>query len=146
MTKRERYKISIAVFLFLIQENKILLIKRSNTGWMDGFYSVPAGSIDGDETLVRSIMREAKEEVNVDVKEADLHLVHTLHCLTHGEEWMGVFFIANKWKGEPTVNEPHKHSEVKWVNIHVLPGNIIPYVKQAIESYLNKSIYSEYQN
>lgn len=146
MTKRERYKISIAVFLFLVQENKILLIKRSNTGWMDGFYSVPAGSIDGGETLVQSITREAKEEVNVDVKEKDLQLVHTLHCITHGEEWMGVFFIANKWNGEPMVNEPHKHSEVKWVDIRALPENIIPYVKQAIESYLNNSIYSEYHS
>ena len=50
MPRRERFKISIAVFLFLIKDNKILLIKRSNTGWMDGFYSVPAGSIDGSET------------------------------------------------------------------------------------------------
>ena len=80
------------------------------------------------------------------MKEIDLELVHTLHCLTNGEEWMGVFFIAHTWNGEPIVNEPNKRSEVKWSDVTILPDNIIPYVKQAIESYMNKSIYSEYQN
>jgi ADP-ribose pyrophosphatase YjhB (NUDIX family) len=145
MTKRERYKISVAVFVFLEKNDQLLLIKRNRTGWMDGYYSVPAGSIDGGEELIKAAIRETKEEVNVEVHEKDLALVHTIHCLTHGEEWLGVFFTASSWIGHPKVNEPDKHSEVRWVSANSLPDNMIPYVKQAYNLSAKKVIYSEYQ-
>lgn len=144
--KRERFKLSVAVFLFLIKENQILLIKRANTSWMDGFYSVPAGSLDGNEALDFGACREAKEETDVNVKIENIELVHTIHCITSGEEWMGTFFATDKFEGEPKVNEPHKHSEVKWCDIDNLPENIIPYVRQAIENYRGKKYYSEYRS
>lgn len=33
---RERYQVKFAVYLFLRRDNKILLLKRHNTGYMDG--------------------------------------------------------------------------------------------------------------
>jgi ADP-ribose pyrophosphatase YjhB (NUDIX family) len=125
MTKRERFKLSVSVFLILKKENQILLLKRSNTGWMDGYFSIPAGALDGDETLSDAIIREAKEEVSVDVLKNDLTLVHTIHCFINGEEWLGQFFLAEKWGGNIKVNEPDKHSEVKWVDVNNLPENTI---------------------
>ncbi len=144
MAKRERFKLSLSVFLLLIEENNVLLIKRSNTGWMDGFYSVPAGALDGQENLVQAVIREAKEEVNVTVAKKDIRLAHTMHNITHGEEWIGAFFVAEKWKGTPMVNEPEKHGEIRWTSLDKLPKNIIPYVKQACKSYKENKPYSEY--
>lgn len=144
--KRERFKLSVAVFLFVIKENQILLIKRATTGWMDGFYSVPAGSIDGNEALDFAACREAKEETDLTVSIGDIDLVHKIHCITSGEEWMGTFFATKKFTGEPKLNEPHKHSEVMWCDIDKLPEKIIPYVKQAIEAFTQKNFYSEYRS
>ena len=67
-----------------------------------------------------------------------------MHNMTHGEEWIGTFFVANKWKGTPKVNEPEKHSEVRWVDLDKLPRNTIPYVKQAIKAFKINQRYSEY--
>ncbi len=144
MSKRERFKLSLSVFLFLIQDNKVLLIKRGNTGWMDGFYSVPAGALDGNETIESAVVREAREETGVEVDVSDIKLAHTIHCLTHGEEWLGCFFITNKWIGEPKIMEPDKHTEVKWSNIDQLPSEVIPYVKQALDSVSMNIPYSSY--
>ena len=144
MAKRERFTLSLSVFLLLIENGNILLIKRSNTGWMDGYYSVPAGALDGKENLIQAVIREAKEEVNIKVAKKDVKLVHTMHVVTHGEEWIGAFFIASKWKGKLRVNEPEKHSEIKWVSLDELPKNIIPYVKQACGAYKNNKMYSDY--
>src|SRR3989344_3644139 len=144
MVKRERFKLSLSVFLFLIKRNEVLLIKRSNTGWMDGFYSIPAGALDGKENLVQAIIREAKEEVNVSIAKKDITLVHTMHNITHGEEWIGTFFVTNKWKGKLKDNEPEKHSEIRWVSLDNLPRNTIPYVKQACKAFKNKKVYSDY--
>lgn len=144
MAKRERFKLSLSVFLLLIEDNNVLLIKRSNTGWMDGYYSVPAGALDGKENLIQAIIREAKEEVDVMVARKDVQLVHTMHNMTHGEEWVGTFFVTHKWRGTPKVHEPEKHNEVRWVDLDKLPQNTIHYVKQAITAYKNKQVYSEY--
>jgi len=145
MAKRERFKLSLSVFMLLIdKDNNVLLIKRSNTGWMDGFYSVPAGALDGKETLLQAVIRETMEEVNVLVSEKNIQLVHTMHNMTHEEEWIGSFFVARHWEGTPQVNEPEKHSEVRWVSIKNLPENIIPYVQRACNGYIENNSYSEF--
>ena len=51
-------------YLFLIKDNKILLQRRFQTGFMDGFYGVPAGHLDGSETAREGCAREIKEEIN----------------------------------------------------------------------------------
>lgn len=143
---RDRFKLSVAVFLFLIKDDSILLLKRENTGWMDGFFSVPAGSLDGSETLAAAAIRETSEEVGVAVKSHNIHFIHTMHCVTHGQEWIGQYFMATKWKGTPQVQEPHKHSETIWSPLAFLPTNTIPYVVQAVNHYSQNSFYSEYQD
>ncbi|MEZ4200012.1 MAG: hypothetical protein R3B69_00180 [Candidatus Paceibacterota bacterium] len=47
---RENFPYVGAAYLFLIQENKILLHRRCNTGFKDGEYGVPAGHLEGSET------------------------------------------------------------------------------------------------
>ena len=144
--KRERYKLSVSVFLVIRRGKEILLLKRENTGWMDGFFSIPAGAIDGNETLVNAVIREAQEEVGITVDHKDVLLSHTMHCFTHNEEWLGQFFSTKKWKGDLRVMELNKHSEIKWVEVNNLPNNTIPYVIQAINKITHKVNYSSYRD
>lgn len=145
MPKRERFKLSVSVFLFLQHEGKLLILKRSNTGWMDGYFSVPAGAIDGGETIQDAVIREAKEEIGVVVKPEQASLAHTMHCFTGEDEWLGQFFITNSWESEPKLNEPEKHSELTWVKFDHLPDNMLPYVRQAIENVVKEVRFSEYR-
>ena len=48
------FKFKSAVHLFLIQDDKILLLRRYNTGYEDGNYSVIAGHLAGGEQVVLS--------------------------------------------------------------------------------------------
>jgi len=41
----------VAVHLFLLQDNKILLSKRYNTGYEDGNWNVPAGHVEEGESV-----------------------------------------------------------------------------------------------
>lgn len=141
---RERFKLSVSVFCFLKNEDEILMIKRGNTGWMDGSYSIPAGAIDGNEDIENAVCREVLEEAGVKIKPLDLRMVHVMHCFTEGNEWIGLFYMTNEWNGEPKLMEPHKHSEMKWVDVEKLPENTIPYVKQAVHNYLKNIAYSLY--
>lgn len=63
--KKQRHKIVPAVFLLLIKNNKVLLLKRQNTGYADGKYSLVSGHVDKGETMQEAIIREAKEEAGI---------------------------------------------------------------------------------
>ncbi len=71
MTQRATFPTT--VHLFFIRENQVLLIRRFNTGFADGQYSVPAGHLDGGETVIAAAMREAQEEVGVQLEPQYIH-------------------------------------------------------------------------
>lgn len=142
MTK-ERFKIIPAVYLVLIKNDKILLSRRHNTEYFDNYYSFPAGHLDGNETLKQGTIREIKEEMGVDLEQNDLELIHVMNRKIPNDERLDFFFSAKKWLGEPKIIETDKCDDLSWFEINSLPKNIIPYIKQAIDSILNNLIYSE---
>jgi len=129
-----RFKLVSAVHLFLIKEDKILLLRRFNTGYEDGNYSVVAGHLDGGEPVKSAMIREAKEETGIDISNQDLDVVQVMHRLADDER-IDFFLRASTWAGEIKNMEPHKCDELSWRPIDDLPDNIIPYVRTAIDNY-----------
>jgi len=140
---KERFKLIASVYLVLITDNKILLSRRYNTGYFDGNYSFPAGHLDGNETLKQGIVREAKEEIGIDLKPNDLELIHVMNRKIPNDERLDFFFNTKKWLGEPKIMETDKCDDLSWFELNNLPKNIIPYIKEAIDSFLNNTTYSE---
>ena len=64
----ERFTLVVAVHLFLRRGDEVLLARRCNTGYADGQYSVIAGHLDGGEEVVAAAVREAREEVGLDIR------------------------------------------------------------------------------
>lgn len=139
----ERFTLFPAVFLLLIQDEKVLMLRRYNTGYEDGNYTLPAGHMDGGEPATIAMAREAKEEAGVTILPQDLSLVHTMHCLTN-REGIHLFFIASQWTGEITNPEPEKCDDISWFPITTLPENTIPYVREAIKHWQNNVPFSEF--
>ena len=138
-----RTRFPVTVHLLLIDENKILLSRRFNTGYRDGEYSVPAGHLDGNETLIAAGIREAKEEIGVDIKADDINFSSVMHRI-EGDERVDFFVHVQKWSGRIVNAEPDKCDDLRWVNITELPDNIIPYVKRAIGNHLNGITFDEF--
>lgn len=129
-----RFKLVSAVHLFLTKDDKILLLRRYNTGYEDGNYSVIAGHLDGGEKVKTAMIREAKEEVGIDIAGEDLTVVQVMHRLSEDER-IDFFLHALKWSGEIHNQEPDKCDELSWHSLDDLPVNIIPYVARAIDNY-----------
>jgi 8-oxo-dGTP pyrophosphatase MutT (NUDIX family) len=146
--KGERPKVIPTVYLVLLKGGKILLLRRFNTGFWDGWYSLPAGHLCGDdETLVQALVREAWEEVGIEVNSADLELVHVMHrkqTEPTDERRINVFFRALRWRGEPRIMEPEKCDDLGWFELDYLPDNVIPYVRLVIECLRKGVRYSEH--
>ena len=139
---KERFKIVPTSHLILIKDNKILLTRRFNTGWQDGNYSVVAGHLDGNETFLQAMVREAEEEANINLEEKHLNVVHVMHRKSDDER-IDFFIQARNWKGIPKIMEPNKCNDMKWFDINDLPNNTIPYIRQAIENIQRRVFYNE---
>jgi ADP-ribose pyrophosphatase YjhB (NUDIX family) len=124
-----KFNFHAAVYLVMREENKVLLIRRFNTGWMDGMYSLPAGHIDGNETVQMAMSREAKEEINLDILPEDLSVLHIMHRKSD-YEYFDFFLEAKKYNGILKNNEEDKCDEINWFSIDSLPKNTLPYIKE----------------
>ena len=143
---QKRHQNIPASYLTLIKDGKVLLLRRFNTGYEDGNYSMIAGHVDQGETFTQCIIREAEEEAGIFLKPEDLDVVHVMHRnsrTAENNERVDVFFVARQWQGEPQNKEPLKCDDLSWFNLDNLPDNIIPYIKQALEGIKNKIYYSE---
>ena len=120
----------IAVHLFLVREGSVLLLRRYNTGYEDGNYSVVAGHVEGGEELRSAMAREAREEAGIDISPS----WGAMHVKTD-KEYISFFLKASVWSGDVTNMEPDRCDELRWSSIDDLPDNTIPYVRHAIENY-----------
>ncbi len=128
----------IYVCLVLEKNKQILLSKRLNTGWMDGFWHIPGGGLEENESLTHAAAREAKEELGIAVNPADIKLIHILHL---NKQTLGFYFITNSWNGAPINNEPDQCSEVGWFAMDALPEEMSPFARRVIETAKTGNIY-----
>lgn len=139
----DRFKFISAAHLFLVRGNKILLLRRYNTSYEDGNYSVVAGHLDGGESVRQAMVREAKEEADIVITPESLDIAHIMHRKSDQEriDW---FFVAQTWQGEAQNCEPHKCDDLSWFSLDELPENVIPYVRTAITNWRNSIPFSEF--
>ena len=138
-----RTKFPVTVHLFFFRENQILLIRRFNTGFADGQYSVPAGHLDGGETVIAAARREALEEVAVQIEPQDISYSSVMHRM-EGDERVDYFVHVTKWDGEPVNAEPSKCDDILWANVDDLPANTIPYIRRALHNHQTGIKFDEY--
>lgn len=141
----ERYKSKIVVDLLLKRKNKnnkeeILLLLRQNTGYRDGYFDLPGGHVDENEDLFTAMIREAKEEVGIDILRENMKMVHIYHH--YKNDMLKFIFSVNKYNGILVNNEPEKCKELKWFEMKNLPENIIPKIRDEILNIENGAFYS----
>ena len=143
---QNRHKVVPAVYIVLRRDDgQVFLMRRFNTGYCDGQYSLPAGHLDGNESSVTAAIREAKEEAGVDIEPKNLKLVHVMHRMAQerDHERMDLYFEATEWAGEPDNLEPHKCDHVCWSSPADLPEQIIPEVRSVLRSIAEENYYSD---
>lgn len=121
----------------------VLLIQRANTGFFDGMWCFPAGRLEvleGEnpprlETPVEAGIREAKEEVGVDIDEQELHLVTSIGRIAEEGDHLRMdhFLRSRRWNGEPLNNEPHRASDIGWFALSYLTVPLAPMMGTFLE-------------
>src|SRR5436190_19012094 len=88
----------LAVHVFLLRGDFVLLLRRLNTGYEDGKLSVVAGHVEAGETVTQAAIREAREEVGVDLSRDRLQVVGVMHRKA-GDERVD-FFLSYRLDAE----------------------------------------------
>jgi 8-oxo-dGTP pyrophosphatase MutT (NUDIX family) len=134
-TSRTRFTAPVAVHLFLLRDDRILLLRRFNTGYEDGRYSVIAGHLDGGEGVIEAMCREAREEAGIELDRDATTVVGVMHRQSPDSERIDFFLAATRWSGEIRNLEPEKCDELRWVPVDQLPDTTIPYVASGIAAW-----------
>ena len=123
-----------AVHIILINDNKILLQKRKGSKLWPGYYALPAGHIDEGETQYEALVREAKEELGIEINPNDI--INNYVVLRRNffeidgkilEPYIDYYFEIKKYNGVPKIIEEDKCDELLWADVNNLPEPFINY-------------------
>ena len=141
MSNQERFKLPVGVFVMFRQGKKVLLQLRQN-GLFSGMWGFVGGHLDGGEKIARATIREAKEEVGVDVLPGNLILKTVCHS-NKGAEYLQFYYECHSWSGEFENKEPDKCVRLEWFDWDNLPPNTCPYLKPAVAQIDAGSLFFE---
>ncbi|OPG02496.1 NUDIX domain-containing protein [Microbispora sp. GKU 823] len=129
-----RYRPVVDVHLVLTDGEKVLLGRRQGTGYADGEWQImPSGHLEEGESVVDTAVREAREELGVEVDGCEVvHVMH--HRNAGGTARIGMFLVARSITGTPVNAEPHKCAELAWFPLDRLPEPTVPYARAGIEA------------
>lgn len=123
-----------AVHMIISRDNKLLVQKRKGTKLWPDYYALPAGHIEDGENQYDALVREAKEElgINIDPKK----IINCYIVLRRNyfeiegkrlEPYIDYYFGINEYEGIPLIIEKDKRDELIWVDINNLPDPFINY-------------------
>ena len=124
MTTRSRFDVIAHTFVF--DEGRLLLLRRANTGFLDGYYTLPGGHVEAGEKVATAAVREVTEESGIEVLEAAPVLV-----MPYGGG-VNFLFEAKRWRGTAVIGEPDRCDDLRWVSPHQLPNKTAPYLRKAL--------------
>lgn len=119
-----------AAVLITNKQNQVLLIRQS---YGQQFYGLPGGIVDQGETPPTAAIREALEEISVQV---EIEYQIGAYLLT-GRGWPDVF--ASIYKAQIVQGQPKADlkeiSEVLWCDLYALPSPLTPDTEAALEDF-----------
>ena len=126
--------VKLSVYAILVnQEGKILLQKRANTRFANGWWSCPGGHVENGEHLLKAIERELHEEcrmiVNPKQYTIDLTLVRQAD---QGTRYINFFSQIKDWVGIPIIADG-KASDLQFFSLSDIPEQTLPYIKEALQ-------------
>ena len=106
-------------------------MRRANTGFFDGLFSLPGGHVEDGECVRQTAIREMREELALTLDPSDLALVGVVHRRSDTNR-IDFFLRATRWSGEPVRAEPGKCDVLRWCAPDALPEDTVAYVRDAL--------------
>ena len=110
--------LKIVVSIALINNyDQVLIAKRPNKKHLAGFWEFPGGKVEKDETPENALIREVKEELNVNINNKCIAPVSFSEFDYTNFHLLLLLYICRRWEGVPITME---ENELKWVKPSML--------------------------
>lgn len=97
---------------------------------MARFLGLPAGHVDKGEDVYQALVREAREELNIDINVKNIEDIFVVNRINKNlKPYYDVYFVIKNYKGIIKINEPNKCQELKWVLLDNMPDDVIEFEK-----------------
>lgn len=104
-------------------DRRVLIAQRPEGKSLAGLWEFPGGKLETGETPEGALIRELREELGIETREACLapvsfasHAYETIHLLMP-------LYVCRRWQGTPQAKE---HSALKWVRPQALRDYPMP--------------------
>ena len=119
---------------------ELLLLRRANTGFMDGHYALPGGHRQTGEEVTAAAIRECREEARIEI--ADIKPIVVMPY----EGGVDFIFEARRWSGAPGIGEPDKCDDLVFAPVDVLPSPRVAFVEAALKCRADGVWYREFHS
>ena len=110
---------NVAVSL-IKHKNKFLITRRSNTKFLSGLWEFPGGKIEKSETARQAIIREVKEETNLNIFNPT-YLGNVKHKYSHFGVNISLFISCPESIKKLNIKQEHKWINLKSIDKYPLP-------------------------
>lgn len=112
---------SVGVGVLIIRDGKVLLMKRTGSHGA-GTWSPPGGHIDLGESIEETALRETKEEVGIDITNAQFKAITNDVFPDDDKHYITVWVQAEYAGGEPHIESARELTEIGWFEWDNLPA------------------------
>ena len=123
----------VAACALIDADGRVLIAERPSGRSIAGLWEFPGGKVEAGETPEATLIRELKEELGIDVKEACLApLTFASHSYDDFHLLMPLF-ICRRWQGTVT---PLEGQQLAWVRAHRLRSYPMPPADEPLVAHL----------
>ncbi len=112
--------VRVGVAVLITRGDRLLLIRRYGSHGA-GSWATPGGHLDFGEKPEQCGIREAQEEVGIDVTELDFVAITNDWFEDIQKHYITIWFRVRQFAGEPTIASPREMSEIGWYPWDALP-------------------------
>ena len=122
----------MVVHTLVMRDGQLLLLRRSGTGYRDGWYVLPGGHQQQGEGVVACAVRELAEETGLAVPAAQLIPAAVMPYRGDGEQGVDFIMRCAAPPTEPYIAEPARCDDLGFWPVDALPAQTAPYIAVAL--------------
>jgi len=120
----------IALLALVNEKNEVLISLRKDKKEYDGYWEYPGGKVEEGETIEQGIIREIKEEINLEISKNCIAPLTFAVDQNGARQTILFLYVCRKWEGSVTSLLGQR---IKWVK----PIDLAEYQMPAPNQFLN---------
>ena len=114
-------------------DRRVLIAQRPEHKNMGGLWEFPGGKVEASESPEAALIRELKEELDIDTREACLAPLTFASFSYEKFHLLMPLYVCRKWQGSPQTLE---HTALKWVRPQRLRDYPMPPADEPLVAHL----------